>query len=38
MSGAEGLKKNVELVRTLRETLGDDDQIMLDCWQSFDYR
>ena len=33
-----GCKKNVELVRTLRETLGDDDEIMLDCWQSFDYR
>ena len=28
--------KNVELVRTLRETLGDDYDIMLDCWQSFD--
>ncbi len=38
MSGAEGLQKNVELVRTLREALGDDDHIMLDCWQSFDYR
>jgi len=36
MSGAEGLKKNVEMVRTLRETLGDDDDIMLDCWQSMD--
>ncbi len=38
MSGPEGLKKNVELVRTLRETLADDDEIMLDCWQSFDFR
>jgi L-alanine-DL-glutamate epimerase-like enolase superfamily enzyme len=38
MSGHEGLKKNVELVRTLRTTLGDDYDIMLDCWQSFDYR
>jgi L-rhamnonate dehydratase len=36
MSGAEGLRKNVELVRTLRETLGEDDDIMLDCWQAFD--
>jgi L-rhamnonate dehydratase len=36
MSGAEGLKKNIELVETLRETLGDDDDIMLDCWQSMD--
>jgi L-rhamnonate dehydratase len=34
MSGFEGLKKNVALVRTLRETLGDDYEIMIDCWQS----
>jgi L-alanine-DL-glutamate epimerase-like enolase superfamily enzyme len=34
MSGFEGLKLNVALVRTLRETLGDDYDIMLDCWQS----
>ena len=39
MSGYEGLHKNVALVRTLRDTLGDDYDIMLDCWQSmnFDY-
>ncbi len=36
MSGPEGLHKNVALVRTLRETLGEDYDIMLDCWQSFD--
>ncbi len=36
MSGAEGMRKNVELVRTLRETLGEDYDIMLDCWQSMD--
>ena len=36
MSGPEGIKKNVLLVKTLRETLGDDDDIMLDCWQSWD--
>jgi len=36
MSGAEGMRKNVELVRTLRETLGEDDDIMLDCWQSME--
>ena len=36
MSGAEGFKKNVEMVKTLRKTLGDDDDIMLDCWQSMD--
>ena len=34
MSGHDGLKRNVTLVRTLRETLGDDYDIMLDCWQS----
>ena len=34
MSGHEGMKANVALVRTLRETLGEDDDIMLDCWQS----
>jgi L-rhamnonate dehydratase len=36
MSGPEGFKLNVELVKTLRETLGPDDDIMLDCWQSMD--
>jgi L-rhamnonate dehydratase len=36
MSGAEGFAKNVELAETLRETLGDADDIMLDCWQSMD--
>jgi L-alanine-DL-glutamate epimerase-like enolase superfamily enzyme len=34
MSGHEGMKKNVALVRTLRDTLGDDYDIMIDCWQS----
>ncbi len=38
-SGFDGLKKNVALVRTLRDSLGEDYDIMLDCWQSmnFDY-
>jgi L-alanine-DL-glutamate epimerase-like enolase superfamily enzyme len=36
MSGPEGMRDNVALVRTLRETLGDDADIMMDCWQSFD--
>ncbi|GIT59589.1 MAG: hypothetical protein Ct9H300mP19_15370 [Dehalococcoidia bacterium] len=36
MSGSEGLKKNVEMVEALRNTLGDDDDIMFDCWQSMD--
>jgi len=35
-SGAEGLHKNVEMVRTLRHALGEDYDIMLDCWQSMD--
>ena len=35
MDGPEGFKKNVELVRTLREAVGDDDDIMLDCWLSW---
>jgi L-rhamnonate dehydratase len=38
LSGRAGLEHNVALVRTLREALGPDDEIMLDCWQSFDYR
>lgn len=36
MSGHDGMRENVALVRTLRKTLGDDYDIMLDCWQSFD--
>ena len=36
MSGHEGLKKNIQLVQTLRLELGDDYDIMLDCWQSMD--
>ena len=34
--GVDGLKKNIELVKTLRETLGDDYELMFDCWQSMD--
>lgn len=37
-SGTEGIKANVAMVRTLREALGDDYDIMLDCWQSWDYQ
>ncbi|MBM3956756.1 MAG: mandelate racemase/muconate lactonizing protein, partial [Gemmatimonadetes bacterium] len=36
MSGPEGMKLNVELVRTLRRALGDEIDIMLDCWQAWD--
>jgi L-alanine-DL-glutamate epimerase-like enolase superfamily enzyme len=34
-AGREGMRKNLELVRTLRETLGDDVDLMLDCWMSW---
>jgi len=34
--GAEGVKKNVELVRTLRSAVGPDVDIMLDSWMSWD--
>jgi L-alanine-DL-glutamate epimerase-like enolase superfamily enzyme len=34
--GPEGAKKNVALVRTLRETVGPDVDIMLDAWMSWD--
>ena len=40
MAGHDGLKKNVALVRTLREALGDDYDLMIERWQSpstFDY-
>ena len=36
MSGYDGLKKNIQLVQTLRLELGDDYDIMLDCRQSMD--
>ena len=36
MSGHDGFVKNVEMVRTLRETVGDGYDIMLDCWQAMD--
>jgi L-rhamnonate dehydratase len=36
MSGHEGMRKNVALVAALREALGDDYDVMIDCWQSLD--
>lgn len=36
MSGPDGMRRNVALVRTLREALGEDDDIMLDCWQAME--
>ena len=35
-SGAEGMAKNVELVRILRETLGDDTELMFDSFMGWD--
>ncbi len=34
--GPEGIRKNVELVRTLREAVGPDVEIMIDAWMSWD--
>lgn len=35
-SGPEGIKKNVELVRILRETVGDDTELMFDAFSGWD--
>jgi L-alanine-DL-glutamate epimerase-like enolase superfamily enzyme len=35
--GITGLKKNVEMVRVVRETVGDDVDIMLECYMGFNY-
>jgi L-rhamnonate dehydratase len=35
-SGPEGMEKNVELVKTLRETLGEDSEIMFDAYSGWD--
>jgi L-alanine-DL-glutamate epimerase-like enolase superfamily enzyme len=34
--GLEGIRRNVALARTLREASGDDVEIMLDAWNSWD--
>jgi L-rhamnonate dehydratase len=34
--GREGIRKNVQLVSALREAVGDDIDVMLDCWMSWD--
>jgi L-alanine-DL-glutamate epimerase-like enolase superfamily enzyme len=36
LDGPEGVARNVELVRTLRDSVGPDVDIMLDCWMSWD--
>ena len=34
--GLDGLRKNVELVAGTRELVGDEVELMLDCWMAFD--
>jgi L-rhamnonate dehydratase len=34
--GLDGLKKNVDLVAQTRERVGDDVELMVDCWQAMD--
>ena len=34
--GPEGIRKNVELIKTIRETAGPDMEIMIDVWNSWD--
>lgn len=34
-SGSSGIKKNIELVRTIRDAIGYDVDLMLDCWMSW---
>lgn len=36
-SGVEGMKRNAQMVKTVREAIGDEDEMMLDCWQSWNY-
>lgn len=35
--GNAGLKKNVDMVRKVRETVGDDVEIMLECYMGFNF-
>ncbi len=34
--GLDGLRKNEEFVASARETIGDECELMLDCWMAFD--
>ena len=34
--GPEGVRKNIELMKALREAAGEDMEIMIDCWNSWD--
>jgi L-alanine-DL-glutamate epimerase-like enolase superfamily enzyme len=38
MDGEVGARKNIELVSTLRKAVGDDIDIMIDAWNSWDVR
>jgi L-rhamnonate dehydratase len=38
MDGEVGARHNIELVRTLRDAVGDDVDIMIDAWNSWDVR
>lgn len=35
LDGPDGARRNLELAQTLREAVGDDVDIMLDCWMSW---
>ena len=34
--GEEGLRKNIDIIRDMRDKVGDDFWLMLDCWMSLD--
>jgi len=34
--GLDGLRKNVDLIRRTRDQIGDERDLMLDCWMAFD--
>lgn len=34
--GLDGLRRNEEFIATTRERIGDDCELMLDCWMAFD--
>ena len=36
LDGPDGIRRNLELAQTLREAVGDDVDIMLDAWSSWD--
>jgi len=36
--GPAGMERNVELARSVREVIGEEDDLMLDCWMSWDLR